>query len=65
MLGAVDTAMPAFVEDLCCPSCGSFLDAPRVSPFTGELARKCPACLEWYGPSLHLEASDEAARETR
>jgi hypothetical protein len=31
----------------CCPGCGSFLDAPRVNPLTGELGRKCVPCREW------------------
>jgi hypothetical protein len=31
----------------CCPECGSFLDAPRVNPLTGDLGRKCVACREW------------------
>jgi hypothetical protein len=31
----------------CCPECGSFLDAPRIDPATGELGRKCVACREW------------------
>jgi hypothetical protein len=31
-----------------CPQCGSFLDAPRVHPPTGELARKCASCCDWY-----------------
>jgi hypothetical protein len=33
---------------LSCPQCGSFFDEPRVNPLTGELSRKCAACLEWY-----------------
>ena len=32
----------------CCPDCGSFLDAPRVNPYDGELGRKCCSCREWY-----------------
>jgi hypothetical protein len=32
----------------CCPGCGSFLDAPRVNPETGELGRKCVACPAWH-----------------
>jgi hypothetical protein len=31
-----------------CPACGSFLDAPRVHPPSGDLARKCAACCDWY-----------------
>jgi hypothetical protein len=31
----------------CCPDCGSFLDAPRTNPMTGDLARKCVACQDW------------------
>jgi hypothetical protein len=31
-----------------CPQCGSFFDAPRENPLTGQLARKCSACNEWY-----------------
>jgi hypothetical protein len=32
----------------CCPGCGSFLDAPRVNPYDGEVARKCCSCREWF-----------------
>ena len=31
-----------------CPECGSFLDAPRTDPLSGDLARKCAACSDWY-----------------
>jgi hypothetical protein len=31
-----------------CPQCGSFLDAPRVHPPSGEQARKCVSCQHWY-----------------
>jgi hypothetical protein len=31
-----------------CPDCGSFLDAPRINPYDGELSRKCSSCGEWY-----------------
>jgi transposase-like protein len=31
-----------------CPQCGSFLDAPRVHPPSGEQARKCSSCQHWY-----------------
>jgi hypothetical protein len=31
-----------------CPGCGSFLDAPRAHPPSGDLARKCAACRDWY-----------------
>jgi predicted RNA-binding Zn-ribbon protein involved in translation (DUF1610 family) len=31
-----------------CPECGSFLDAPRAHPSTGEVARKCASCRHWY-----------------
>jgi hypothetical protein len=31
-----------------CPECGSFFDEPRQHPLTGDLARKCVACLDWY-----------------
>lgn len=31
-----------------CPQCGSFLDAPRTHPQSGDLARKCAACRDWY-----------------
>jgi hypothetical protein len=31
-----------------CPECGSFLDAPRVHPASGELGRKCAPCQDWY-----------------
>jgi predicted RNA-binding Zn-ribbon protein involved in translation (DUF1610 family) len=31
----------------CCPECGSFLDAPRTNPSTGDLGRKCVSCREW------------------
>ncbi len=30
-----------------CGDCGSFLDAPRPHPATGEQARKCAVCLTW------------------
>ena len=30
------------------PECGSFLDAPRANPASGDLARKCAACRDWY-----------------
>jgi hypothetical protein len=53
----------AFVRDLCCPSCGSFLDAPRVEPLSGELARKCPDCLEWCG--IGLVRKDQHAPTTK
>jgi hypothetical protein len=49
ILSVMKDEMPAFVRDLRCPGCGSFLDAPRVHPSTGQLARKCPDCLEWHG----------------
>jgi hypothetical protein len=41
----------------CCPDCGSFLDAPRINPSTGDLGRKCVACREWMpvGPELAPE----------
>jgi len=32
----------------CCPECGSFFDEPRIHPVSGDLARKCVACLDWY-----------------
>jgi hypothetical protein len=31
-----------------CPECGSFFDAPRIHPETGNVARKCMACQKWY-----------------
>jgi hypothetical protein len=31
-----------------CPDCGSFLDAPRIDPTTGNVARKCASCEEWH-----------------
>ena len=31
-----------------CPECGSFLDAPRVNPLTGQQGRKCVACHDWH-----------------
>jgi DNA-directed RNA polymerase subunit M/transcription elongation factor TFIIS len=31
-----------------CPECGSFLDAPRTHPGSGDLARKCSSCRDWY-----------------
>ena len=31
-----------------CPECGSFLDAPRAHPGSGDLARKCASCRDWY-----------------
>jgi hypothetical protein len=36
--------LPSFV----CPTCGSFLDAPRDNPDDGRLGRKCAACREWH-----------------
>jgi hypothetical protein len=33
---------------VCCPDCGSFLDAPRIDPVSRELARKCVACRVWH-----------------
>jgi hypothetical protein len=33
-----------------CPECGSFLDAPRMNPTTGSIARKCMACEVWHAP---------------
>jgi hypothetical protein len=33
---------------VCCPQCGSFLDAVRVNPATGRRGRKCVECLEWH-----------------
>jgi hypothetical protein len=38
----------------CCPDCGSFLDAPRINPLTGQLGRKCVACREWIPVEPHL-----------
>jgi hypothetical protein len=32
----------------CCQECGTFFDAPRIHPETGDLARKCISCEEWY-----------------
>jgi hypothetical protein len=31
-----------------CPACGTILDAPRLNPVTGRLARKCMSCREWH-----------------
>jgi hypothetical protein len=36
----------------CCPQCGSFLDAPRVNPTTGDVERKCMACRDWLPVSF-------------
>jgi hypothetical protein len=42
-----------------CPECGSFLDAPRVDPETGIIARKCMACQKWQPLiALRWEGSD-------
>lgn len=42
-----------------CPECGSFLDAPRVHPPSGDLARKCAACRDWYPvASAHADEGD-------
>jgi hypothetical protein len=42
-----------------CPECGSFFDAPRRNPETGNLARKCISCDEWYPvATLRWEGSD-------
>jgi transposase-like protein len=46
-----------------CPQCGSFLDAPRVHPPSGEQARKCVSCQDWYRVRNGDSASaDPAAR---
>jgi hypothetical protein len=43
-----------------CPECGSFFDAPRRNPETGNLARKCISCNEWYPvATLRWEAATE------
>lgn len=31
-----------------CPTCGSFLDAPRPHPASGRTARKCQVCDDWH-----------------
>jgi hypothetical protein len=31
-----------------CPECGSFFDAPRINPETGNIGRKCVSCQHWY-----------------
>ena len=42
-----------------CPECGSFFDEPRLHPLSGDLARKCIACLDWYPVvGLAWEGSD-------
>jgi hypothetical protein len=42
-----------------CPECGSFFDAPRINPETGNVARKCLSCEDWYPvASLRWEGSD-------
>jgi hypothetical protein len=46
-LGAGAEAMPTG-NTYSCPQCGSFLDAPRDHPHSGDLARKCAACRDWY-----------------
>jgi hypothetical protein len=51
------------VASVSCPECGSFLDAPRIEPVTGELARKCLSCREWHPVARRFSpkpASDEA-----
>jgi hypothetical protein len=58
MLGSVTATLAPFVTGLL-PARWSFLDAPRVWPVNGELARKCPACLEWDGPKTGLNSSEE------
>jgi hypothetical protein len=40
-----------------CPGCGSFLDAPRAHPQSGDLARKCAPCRDWY-PVVTTESRD-------
>jgi hypothetical protein len=43
------TGEPATTASLFnCPQCGSFLDAPRAHPASGEPARKCSSCRDWY-----------------
>jgi hypothetical protein len=42
-----------------CPECGSFFDAPRRNPESGNLARKCSSCDDWYPVAgLRWEGSD-------
>jgi hypothetical protein len=42
-----------------CPDCGSFFDAPRINPETGDVGRKCVSCQEWYPvAALRWEGSD-------
>jgi len=41
-----------------CPQCGSFLDAPRIHPPSGDLARKCASCREWYRVAREGSARD-------
>jgi hypothetical protein len=31
-----------------CPECGSFFDAARINPETGDFGRKCISCETWY-----------------
>lgn len=38
----------------CCPDCGSFLDAPRTNPLTGDLGRKCVSCRDWWPVEARL-----------
>ena len=46
-------------SSLACPECGSFLDAPRMNPTTGNVARKCMACQVWHVlVPLRWEGSD-------
>jgi hypothetical protein len=47
-----------------CPQCGSFLDAPRVHPASGELARKCVSCQDWYRvTSGHAASGEQTSRD--
>jgi hypothetical protein len=42
-----------------CPECGSFFDAPRIHPETGNIARKCMSCEDWYPvATLHPDEPD-------
>jgi predicted RNA-binding Zn-ribbon protein involved in translation (DUF1610 family) len=46
-----------------CPQCGSFLDAPRAHPPSGEQARKCVSCQDWYRVrNGHSASAEPAAR---
>jgi hypothetical protein len=47
-LNGLPVEIVSFGSTYACPGCGSFLDAPRVHPGSGELGRKCAPCQDWY-----------------